>query len=527
MKLYRRLSLPAVVALAFLAVALKAAVAQTPLIIGVEQSIPTLDPHRAATTAILRIVDAVFDPLIREDLSKPSVAPDLKPGLAESWSASADLKKYTFKIRSGVTFHDGEPLTAAAVKLNFDRIMDKSSKFYDAKAAANTSAVSVWIASTEALDDRTFVINLKEPFSGLPRLLTERRVSIISPRGIQQFSGDELSSRAVGTGPFKVASRTDQQINLEVNKNYWGGAPKTDQIIFVTINDPSTMSANLVSGKIDLIWSASPQQVSQVKGNPAFSVTFPDSSNLYFIRLNTRAKPLDDIRFRQALNLAVNRKALAVLLEDLVIPIGGPVSRTNESFDERLTQYGYDPVRAKALVAEMGLKSLPPLKVMVPSGGAGFAQSRDIIAQIQQDMRAVGITLEPQLMDLNTMVAIERPGYQNAEYAGALSSWNSGSDTAYWVERMYGSNQQPPAGANRGWYGNLEVDALLSKVRSEVDLAKQKELMSKAVDIVTKDAPYIWLYQDRSARIASKAIEGLSPGASIFFDYISIAKRKM
>lgn len=525
MKLCRMLFLPLAASLAFLAPMPDAAMAQAPLIIGVEQSIPTLDPHRAGTTAILRIVDAIYDPLVREDLSKEGVAPDLKPALAESWSASPDLKKYTFKLRPGVKFHDGEPLTAEGVKLNFDRVTDKSSKYYDAKGAATTSAVTAWIESTEAVDDSTFVINLKEPFSGLPRLLTERRMSIISPKSIREHTGDELSQYAVGTGPFKLVSRTDQQINLEANKDYWGGAPKADQIIFVTINDPSTMSASLTSGQIDMIWSASPQQVFQVKDNPAFSVTFPDNSNLYFIRLNTRAKPLDDIRFRQALNLAVDREAIAVLLDNLVIPIGGPVSRTNESFDKSQPQYGHDVERAKALIAEMGLQSLPPLKVMVPSGGAGFAQSRDIIAQIQQDMRAVGVDLEPQMMDLNTVVATERPGYKDAEYAGTFSSWSSGSDTSYWVERMYGTNQQPPAGANRGWYSNPEVDSLLADVRSEVDPAKQKELMNKVVTDVTNDAPYIWLYQDRAPRVTSKAVEGLSPGAAIYIDYVSVSKK--
>lgn len=524
MKLCRMLFLPVMASLAFLASKPDAAMAQAPLIIGVEQSIPTLDPHRAGTTGILRIVDAIYDPLIREDLSVPGVAPELKPALAESWSASPDLKKYTFKLRSGVKFHDGEPLTAAGVKLNFDRVIDKTAPFYDAKGAATTSAISVWIDSTEAVDDSTFVINLKEPFSGLPRLLTERRMAIISPKSIRELPGDELSQHAMGTGPFKVASRTDQQINLEVNKDYWGEAPKAEQIIFVTINDPSTMSASLTSGQIDMIWSASPQQVFQVKDNPAFSVTFPDNSNLYFIRLNTRAKPLDDIRFRQALNLAVDREAIAVLLDNLVIPIGGPVSRTNESFDESLPQYGHDIERAKALIAELGAQNLPPLKVMVPSSGAGFAQSRDIISQIQQDMRAVGVTLEPQLMDLNTVVATERPGYQGDEYAGTLSSWSSGSDTSYWVERMYGTNQQPPAGANRGWYSNPKVDSLLADVRSEVDVAKQKSIMKDVLQAITDDAPYIWLYQDRAPRITSKAVEGLSPGASIYLDYLTIHK---
>src|ERR1700760_4392306 len=148
------------------------------IVIVAEATTPPLDPHRMTGTIGLRIVDAIFDPLVREDMSKETTsAPEIKPALAESWKVSPDGKTYSFTIRK-TAFHDGSPADAAAVKKNFDRLMDKSSPVYDERAARSLVLITALIDSTSASDDRTFVITLKQPFAGLLRLLTDQRMSI-------------------------------------------------------------------------------------------------------------------------------------------------------------------------------------------------------------------------------------------------------------------------------------------------------------------------------------------------------------
>jgi ABC-type transport system substrate-binding protein len=147
------------------------------IVIVAEATTPPLDPHRMTGTIGLRIVDAIFDPLVREDMSKETTsAPEIKPALAESWKISPDGKTYTFTIRK-TTFQDGSPADAAAVKRNFDRLMDKGSPVYDERAARSLVLITALIESTAAPDERTFVIGVKQPFAGLLRLLTDQRMS--------------------------------------------------------------------------------------------------------------------------------------------------------------------------------------------------------------------------------------------------------------------------------------------------------------------------------------------------------------
>jgi ABC-type transport system substrate-binding protein len=156
-------------------VAPASALAQT-VVIGSEGAIPPLDPHRMTGTPGLRVIDAIYDPLVREDLSVVTdTAPALKGSLAESWTVSDDGLVYRFTLRSGVKFHDGTDFNADAVQANFARIMDKASPAYDERAAGNMTFLTRWIAGTAAIDAQTFEIKVKEPFSGLLRLLSDRR----------------------------------------------------------------------------------------------------------------------------------------------------------------------------------------------------------------------------------------------------------------------------------------------------------------------------------------------------------------
>jgi peptide/nickel transport system substrate-binding protein len=194
------------------------------VVIVAEATTPPLDPHRMTGTIGLRIVDAIFDPLVRQDLSKETTgAPEIKPALAESWKISPDGKTYTFTLRK-TTFHDGSAADAASVKKNFDRLMDKGSPVYDERAARSLVLITALIESTAAPDDRTFLIVLKQPFAGLLRLLTDQRMSIISAKALEQYKGDELALHPTGTGPYKLDKlESGGKVELVRNASFWGG----------------------------------------------------------------------------------------------------------------------------------------------------------------------------------------------------------------------------------------------------------------------------------------------------------------
>ncbi|MBZ6075751.1 ABC transporter substrate-binding protein [Microvirga puerhi] len=497
------------------------------IVIGSEGAVPPLDPHRMTGTPGLRVIDAIFDPLIREDLSKPTeVAPELVGALAESWSVSPDGLTYTLKLRQGVTFHDGKPLDAAAVQLNFSRMMDKDSPIFDTRASGNMTFLTRWIKSTSAVDPSTFQIVLKEPFSGLPRLLSDRRAGIVSPAAIEQNKGDQLGLHPVGTGPFTLqAFQQGQQLNLSRNPSYWGHKPGVDQIIVRPVTDPTAMAIGMQTGQIDVIPSASSQQVAQLKVDPSLQVQYPEPANEYFVRLNTRAELTKNPLFRQALNYAVNRDSLTALLDGQVTPATGPVPLGNELPREKMANaYRYDPAKAKELLSAAGIATPITLKLLAPNSGPGFGQAAQIIALLQQDLKAVGINLQPQFLEFATLVTTEGPGYKD-DVQGSFNGWTTGADSTYWLERMFSGSQQPPSGVNRGWYNNAEVDRLFTAARAETDEAKRNDLYRQAAELISKDAPWIFLYQDKLPRILRARVTGIVPARSVFFDYSRIGVR--
>lgn len=495
------------------------ALAQT-VVVGSEGAIPPLDPHRMTGTPGLRVIDAIYDPLVREDLSVVTdTAPALKGSLAESWTVSDDGLVYRFTLRSGVKFHDGTDFNAVAVQANFARIMDKASPVYDERAAGNMTFLTRWIAGTAAVDAQTFEIRVKEPFSGLLRLLSDRRSGIISPTAIAAHKGDAMGLNPVGTGPFRLeAFQQGQQLDLKRNDAYWGGAAAVDTLIFRPVTDPTAMAIAMQTGQVDIIPSASSQQIAQLSVDPSLQIQYPEPANQYFVRLNTKAQYTDNKLFRQALNYAVNRDNLAALLNGQVTPLGGPVPSGNELPGKIGSTYAYDPAKAKALLAEAGFSTGVTIKLMAPNSGPGFGQASEVVALLQQDLGEVGITLEPQFLEFATLVSTEGPGYKD-DVQGSFNGWTTGADSAYWLERMFAGDQQPPRGVNRGWFTNTEADQLFTKARGESDEAKRLDLYRQAAERIADDSPWIFLYQDRLPRVLSARVSGVLPARSVFIDY--------
>ncbi|WP_040665269.1 ABC transporter substrate-binding protein [Nitratireductor aquibiodomus] len=495
--------------------------------VGSEAALPPLDPQRTTGSVGLRIAAAIFDTLVREDLSKGgSGVPDIAPALAESWNVSDDGLTYTFKLRKGVSFHDGAAFDAQAVQTNFDRLLDKASPVFDERASSTMAFVTRWIASTRVVDAQTFELVLKEPFSGLPRLLTDRSMSIISPDALAKYEGDELGFHPVGTGPFKLGTLDQGQVlTLERNDDYWRGAPKIDTLVFKAVTDPTALAIAMQTGVLDIIPSASAEQVAQLANEPDLKVQYTDAANFYFIRLNMNAEHTNDVRFRQALNYAVNRDFISALFGGQAVPRGGPVPAGNEITElasGKVKEYAYDPEKAKALLAETGFETPIELEILAPNNGPGFGLSPQLMVLVQQDLAAVGVDLKPRLLEFTTMISTERPGYAD-DVHGSYNGWVTGAGSAYVFERLFASAQQPPQGVNRGWYKNVEVDENLNAARSEQDGAKRSALYLAAAAKIAEDAPYVFLYQDRLPRIIRSNIKGIEPAASVYIDFSQVS----
>ncbi|MEV7284381.1 ABC transporter substrate-binding protein [Streptomyces sp. NPDC093252] len=498
------------------------------LVIGAEGEIPVLDPQRLSGTVGLRVVDALFDPLIREDLgTETDRAPALRPALATSWEASPDAMTYTLRLRTGVTFTDGTPFDADAVKLNFDRITDEKSPVHDPTAAGNMKFLTRWIDRVEVGGPHTIVLRLTTPYAGLPRVLTDRRMSLISPAVLTEYGPDEVGLHPVGTGPFRQrAADHGKRVELARNTGYWGGTPRTRSIIVESVSDPTTLAIAAQTGEVDAILSAGAQQVRQLAGQGTMTVQYPEPANQYFLRLNTRTAPTDNALFRRALNHAVDRRAIATLTADQVTPSSGPLARGNEAYREDGTggdRYAHDPALARRLIAESGVPTPVRLKLLAPDSGPGFSQATEIMSLIQQDLKAVGVRLEVQYMEFASLVAEEGGGYKDGVH-GSFNGWTTGADAGDFLERMFSGELHPPDGVNRGWYRNPAVDTLLDRARAESDEATRTGLYRQAADTIAEDAPWVFLYQDRLPRLLGRTVDGVVAAPSVYIDYTTVRR---
>ncbi|MEU5160927.1 ABC transporter substrate-binding protein [Streptomyces sp. NPDC020875] len=498
------------------------------LVIGAEGEIPVLDPHRLSGTVGLRVVDALFDPLIREDLTTESDrAPRLRPALATSWQMSPDALTYTLALRTGVDFADGTPFDAGAVKLNFDRITDEKSPVYDATAAGNMKFLTRWIDRVEVRGTHTVALRLTKPYTGLPRVLTDRRMSLISPATLRAHDPDDIGLHPVGTGPYRQKSADHgKRVVLRHNTAYWGGVPKTEAIIVESVSDPTTLAIAAQTGEVDAILSAGAQQVRQLAGQGTMTVQYPDPANQYFLRLNTRTAPTDDAGFRRALNHAVDRAAIATLTAGQTAPSQGPLPRGNEAYRASAAEdrYPYDPALAKRLIAESGVRTPVTIRLLAPDSGPGFSQATEIMSLIQQDLKAVGVRLEVRYMEFASLVAEEGAGYKKGVH-GSFNGWTTGADAGDFLERMFGGDLHPPNGVNRGWYADPAVDALLDKARTEPREETRTALYGEAAERIAADAPWVFLYQDRLPRLLSRKVEGVVAAPSPYIDYTTIRRR--
>src|SRR5471032_2370252 len=290
------------------------------LTVGVELDIPGFDPLKVGVydTSGFMAADLIFDTLVVMDKDgKPA------PRLALSWSSTDDFKTWTFKLRPDVKFQDGTPFNAAAVKFNFDRQKDPKNNCRCAFYIAN-------ILGVEAKDDLTAIYTLKDPAVNFPVILTrpDQNSTIHSPTAIQA-KGDDYNRNPVGTGPYIVKSWTaGDRMVLERNPDYWDkDRIRLDRIVLRPLPDSQSRFASLQSGETDVVWADEfeADNIAKAKKDAALQVLVYAGSGAAVNAINTKVPPLDDVRVRQALVMAIDRPKLSqAITNGLARPASNP-----------------------------------------------------------------------------------------------------------------------------------------------------------------------------------------------------------
>lgn len=513
--------LAAVIALALGAVAagpvgVRSAQASGTLIWGMPAETDILDPHATGGWSTYQITYQIFEGLVKEDLTKADVpTPPLVPALATSWTISDDGLEYTFKLREGVTFHDGTPFDAEAVKFNFDRFWNESSPDFYPKAKAYVIAYTKWIKSVDVIDPMTVKVTLTAPnYQWLRQgLQSYGQPLMVSPASVKKYGNEGVALHPVGTGPFKFVER-DQGVKTVIARNddYWGNKALLDRVIFRPLQDPATRVNALESGEIHMMTTPPWDEIERLVDEGFVLSTNPNVPYINFIHLNFKNDALKDIRVRKAINMAIDREGIArEIYRDTGRAEYGMLSPGTDAYDPDFKSYDYDPEGAKKLLEEAGYGDGLKLVFELPQYGTGEI----VETWIQRDLKKIGIDVELRKFEWVTYLGRWASGMTGD---AAMNTIGWGMSTPAWIGIVSRCDTVPPGGQNSGYYCNPEVDKLLDAAILTPDPAAARDLYQKANRLIMDDAAFVPTVDDLQPVILAPSVKGFVNPPEDWFD---------
>jgi peptide/nickel transport system substrate-binding protein len=471
------------------------------MVIGLLAEPVTMDPPQITDLNSTRVIKRLFEGLTAQELGTYKII----PGLAQSWDISKDGLTYTFHLRPNVKFHDGTPLTAEAVKFCFDRQLNDQGPFYATGTYPYVKGFLGNVAGVEVVNPTTVQIRLKSPLTPFLQYLAHHSLYIYSPDALKKW-GKDIVKHPVGTGPFKLETwEPGVRVVLARNDQYWGGAPKVRQAIYVPIIEAQARLSAIKTGEIDLTMDVPPDSLADLRKDPDVVVAETNSSAVWYVALNTRHPALKDKRVRQALNYAVQKEAIirdilkgtAIVATTPLSPVYGPYH------EDKTVRYPYDPEKAKALLKEAGFASGFDVTFFVPESGSGMQSPVEMGTVIQANLAAVGVRAKIQTMEWGAYLKKYLDGPDMAEM-----SWNpSIGDPDHMMYMLLSSDRFPPA-FNAGFYQNPRVDELLRKGRTTIDEKERIPLYREAQRLVVEDAPWIFVDHGKQVIVYRKRVQG-------------------
>ena len=495
--------------------------AESTLVIAISADPTGLDPMAVANITSNYVAATLFNSLLAY---KPGTV-EIEPGIAESWDISADGKTYTFKIRQGVTYHDGTPLNAETVFWSFDRLLNKSNPQYIfdmGRVERNVQRYVDAIASYRVVDDYTLEVVLNGPRGDFLASLTEVGFGLVSPTAAAKYT-TEIRNHPVGTGPFMFKEyRQHDQVILEANPNYWRGKPKVDRLIFKIYPSNQAAILGIRNGDAHILADFSIQALSAVQGDPNIEVINSPGLVVSGVNIPVNKAPFDDKRVRQALNYAVDKEGInRGLYQGLAETLNSPLPKAQWGNNPSLEPYAYDPEKAKALLAEAGVEPGTKINLLTFNAPRPYNPAGPAVAvAVQNYLEKVGFQVDVQQMETGALLSTARSG----TYDGfVLAGWQAtNGDPADFASNLWSSSGIPMF--NYLGYTNAEVDSLTDEALVTTDRAKREELYLKAQELIWDDAPWIFLNSAMQMVPVRKEVQGYRPSPlRIFFDMENVS----
>lgn len=486
------------------------------LVMLLEKNVTTFDPRKSGDSADARLQQLIFNGLTRKNERFEPVG-----DLAESFESSPDYKTWTFKLRSGVKFHNGKTLTSGDVKYTFETLMapgfasPKAADFVGnpkpMPAASPTGSPSASPASgasiipllmLETPDPNTVVIRCVNPMPGL--------ANQILPVGIIPEGTSTTQAKApVGTGPFKFVSfASDQDVQLTAFEEYFGGKPTIKNLRIKIVPDNSTRDAEFRKGSADLgiNLDLEPVTVESLKKAEGVKVIQSDGTNLAHLGVNTTDPLLKDVKIRQAIAYGIDREAL---IRDLFLgqaKAASSVLPTNQwAYEPSVTTYNYDVEKAKKLLDEAGKKQTgdqPRFKLTLKTSPLSI--SKKVGEVMQEQLRRIGIDLAIQSLENQKLTQDITEGNFQLYYRVMVGA-NQSTDI---FKFAYYSKSMPPNGQNRMRYNNPKVDKLIDDALLAPQ-DKRKEFYSQIQKTLADELPQIYLWYPAAITVYRARVNGI------------------
>lgn len=491
----------------------------------------TLNPALTTGNPDLSVACKVFEGLIRLDASF-----DVQPGLAETWEVAEDGLTYTFNLREGVEWHDGEPLVAQDVVWTYENV---TSVFHPRGSAAFET-----VSSIEAPDDHTVVITMSEPYGPFLPSLTCANGAVLPEHIYGDAEGDEILSHPrnkenpIGTGPFKFESwESGRQITLVKNDNYWRaseGMPYLDRIILQPLGDVQAAAAALEAGEVDVItdYTLDVRTYDRLHEEPGImgqaNTNWPAN---YVLVFNTTEGPMAEKLVRQAVAHALDRDFITERV------FSGYGSAGTSAIDSRITwahnpdvdyrtMYDLDLEKAADLLDEAGYpadSSGKRMEISLPFG-SDDAASGDIGQIIRDHLGKVGITVNIEPMERSVMLETV---FANRDFDASIQRYTTLGDPALGIQRIYVSSAITGRPfTNASGYSNPEVDALFAEGESYSDYERRAVPYFEAQEIIAEDMPTLVINENPTQDLARDVVEGLwkAPDSMEWWETVSISQ---
>ena len=449
----------------------------------------TLDPASGLDQPSSQVQRQIYDTLL---YMCPEL--DLHPHLALSWEI-IDATTVELVLRDDVVFHNGDPLTAEDVKFSLERVA----------VSAYTSAVTGMIEEVEILDDHLIRVHTNVEFAPLINHLAHTATSIVNQAHVEAVGDEGNAADPIGTGPFRFDNLVaGDRIELTRFEDYWGETARVETVEIRIVPEQSVRAIEVDSGAAHIAYQIAPQDISLMEESDDVEVIRNRTLSTNYIGMNNQIAPFDDVRVRQAINYALDTEAIvAAVYLGLGQPGNGPIASVVWGAAD-LEPRGHDIARAQELLAEAGFEDGFETTFFFNDGNPQRAMIAEIV---QAQLRALNIDISIEPVEWGTYMEVTAGGEAPMYALGWVTVTN---DPDYGLFPTLHSANHGEAG-NRSFYSNEEVDRLLDLAREETDPDIRLQLYTEAQEIISEEAPWVFLWEGEDAYVIHNSISGFQP----------------